>query len=64
VKYQIPLFEGEPLEVIKMFESLDDQMKHDAMAEATTRQRWLKYILIGAASVVVVGGIFAVQFIK
>jgi len=47
-----------------MFESLDDQMKHDAMAEASTKERWLKYIIIGAVSVVVVGGIFAVQFIK
>lgn len=47
-----------------MFESLDDQMKHDAQAEASTKERWLKYILIAAVSVVVVGGIFAVQFIK
>ena len=48
-----------------MFDSLDDQMKHDAMAEASTKERWMKYILIGAISVVVVGGIFAtVQFVK
>jgi hypothetical protein len=47
-----------------MFESLDDQMKHDAQAEASTKERMLKYVLIGVASVVVVGGIFAVQFIK
>jgi hypothetical protein len=47
-----------------MFDSLDDQMKHDAQAEASTKERMLKYILIGAVSVVVVGGIFAVQFIK
>jgi hypothetical protein len=47
-----------------MFESLDDQMKHDAQAQASTKERMLKYILIGAVSVLVVGGIFAVQFIK
>ena len=47
-----------------MFESLDDQMKHDAQAEASTKERMLKYVLIGVVSVVVVCGIFAVQFIK
>ena len=47
-----------------MFESLDDQMKHDAQAEASTKERMLKYVIIGVVSVVVVGGIFAVQFIK
>lgn len=47
-----------------MFESLDEQMKHDAMAEASTKQRWMKYIFIGTASVVVVSGIFALQYIK
>jgi hypothetical protein len=48
-----------------MFDSLDEQMKHDAQAEASTRERWMKYIVIGAVSVVVVGGIFAaVQFAK
>jgi putative flippase GtrA len=47
-----------------MFESLDDQMKHDAQAEASTKERLLKYVIIGVVSVVVVGGIFAVQFIK
>jgi len=47
-----------------MFESLDDQMKHDAQAEASTKERVLKYFIIGVVSVVVVGGIFAVQFVK
>lgn len=47
-----------------MFESLDDQMKHDAEAEASTKERMLRYVIIGVVSVVVVGGIFAVQFIK
>ena len=47
-----------------MFDSLDDQMKHDAQAEASTKERWLKYILIGAVSVLAVCGIFAAQFIK
>lgn len=47
-----------------MFESLDDQMKHDAQAEASTKERMIKYLVIGIVSVVVVGGIFAVQFVK
>jgi hypothetical protein len=47
-----------------MFESLDDQMKHDAQAQASTKERWLKYVIIGVVSIVVVCGIFGLQFIK
>ena len=48
-----------------MFDSLDDQMKHDAKAEASTKERMIKYIVISAVSVAVVGGIFAaVQFVR
>jgi hypothetical protein len=47
-----------------MFESLDEHIKHDDQAEASTKERVMKYLLIGVVSVVVVGGIFAVQFVK
>jgi hypothetical protein len=47
-----------------MFESLDEHIKHDDQAEASTKERVLKYVMIGVVSVVVVGGIFAVQFVK
>jgi hypothetical protein len=48
-----------------MFDSLDDQMKHDSLNEASAKERWTRYILIAAVSVVAVGGIFAaVQFIE
>ncbi len=46
-----------------MFESLDDQLKHNDQAEASPKERMMKYLLIGTVSVVVVGGIFAaIQF--
>ena len=47
-----------------MFESLDEHIKHDDEAEASTKERVLKYVIIGVISVLVVGGIFAVQFVK
>lgn len=48
-----------------MFDSLDEQMKHDAQAEASPKERLVKYVLISAVSVVVVGGLFAaVQFVR
>ena len=48
-----------------MFESLDEHIKHDDQAEASTKERVLKYVMISAVSVVLVGGIFAaVQFAK
>ncbi len=48
-----------------MFESLEEHIKHDDQAEASTKERVLKYLMICAVSVVLVGGIFAaVQFVK
>lgn len=41
-----------------MFESLDDQMKHDAKAERTTKERLLEYLAIAVVSVVVFAGLF------
>ncbi len=45
-----------------MFDSLDEQMKHDEREQTTTKERILRYIAIGAASVLFFGGlIVAVQ---
>jgi hypothetical protein len=47
-----------------MFDSIEDQMKNVAM-EGTQKEKWTKYIIISAVSIVAVGGIFAaVQFLK
>jgi len=47
-----------------MFESLDEHIKHDDQAEASTKERVVKYLVIGAISVTLVSGIFALQFLK
>lgn len=48
-----------------MFDSLDEQMKHDALAEASTKERWMKYLIISAVAFVGVGGMCAAyQFIR
>jgi len=47
-----------------MFDSIEDQMKSVAM-EGTAKEKWTKYIIISAISIVAVGGIFfAVQFFR
>ena len=47
-----------------MFDSIEDQMKNVAM-EGTQKEKWTKYIIISAVSIVAVGGIFAaVLFLK
>lgn len=43
-----------------MFDSLDEQMKHDLQAEASTKERIMRYVLISAVSLTAVTGIFAV----
>ncbi len=48
-----------------MFDSLDDQMKHDAQAEASTKERMMKYLVICAVSFVAVGAMAAAyQFVR
>ncbi|MGQ9917939.1 MAG: hypothetical protein ACUVS7_11020 [Bryobacteraceae bacterium] len=42
-----------------MFESLDDQMKHDEMETTTPRERWLKWLLVGVVSVLLFAGLYA-----
>jgi hypothetical protein len=45
-----------------MFDSLDEQMKHDEQEQSSAKERILRYIAIGAASVLIFGGlIVAVQ---
>jgi hypothetical protein len=47
-----------------MFDSIEDQMKNAAM-EGSSKERWTRYIVLTAISVVAVGGILAAaQFIR
>lgn len=41
-----------------MFESLDDQMKHDQDASSTPKERFLKWVLVGIVSVLLFGGLY------
>ena len=41
-----------------MFENLDDRMKQDDEAETTRTQRWLKWLVVCAVSVVVFGALY------
>lgn len=41
-----------------MFDSLDDQMKHDAALETTKKERVLRWIAVGIVSVVLFGGLY------
>lgn len=47
-----------------MFDSLEDQMKAEQM-EGSSKERLMRYIIIGAVSVVAVAAVFAaVEFVK
>ncbi len=47
-----------------MFDSLEDQMKAEDM-EGSPKERLMRYIVIGAVSLVVVAAVFAaVEFLK
>lgn len=41
-----------------MFESLDEQMKHDDAETSTPKERMLKWMLVGLVSIILFGGIF------
>ena len=43
---------------VSMFDSLDDQMKHDDQEQTTTQQRILKWVLIAVLSLVLFGGLY------
>jgi hypothetical protein len=41
-----------------MFDSLDEQMKHDAQETSTKKERLIKYALIGLTSLLLFGGLY------
>lgn len=41
-----------------MFDSLDEQIKHDMKESTTTKERLFMWISIGVVSVLVFGGLF------
>jgi hypothetical protein len=41
-----------------MFDSLDDQMKHDLEKESSSKQRMLLWLAIAIASIVIFGGLY------
>ncbi len=41
-----------------MFDSLDEQMKHDKQAETTGKERLVQWVMIGLLSVLLFGGLF------
>ena len=47
-----------------MFDSIEDQMKNVSI-EGSAKEKWTRYLILSAVSVVAIGGIVAaVQFIK
>jgi hypothetical protein len=48
-----------------MFDSIEDQMKNVAMSGSTSREKWMRYLLISAVAVVAVGGLIAAaEFVR
>ncbi len=48
-----------------MFDSLDEQMKHDAAAQTTPTERMFKWAAVTIVSVLVFGGIYlAIQMME
>jgi len=41
-----------------MFESLDEQIKHDLDAQTTKKQRMLLWLAVAVASVILFGGLY------
>jgi hypothetical protein len=41
-----------------MFDSLDDQMKHDDQMETTPRERILRWVAVAVVSIVVFSGLY------
>ena len=41
-----------------MFESLDEQMKHDEEATTTPKEKYLKWVLVAVTSVILFGGLY------
>ncbi len=48
-----------------MFESLDEQMKHDAAQQTSKGEQAVKWVVVAALSVLVFGGVyFAVRLLE
>ena len=48
-----------------MFDSLDDQIAADLKKETTSRERWLRYVAVAIASVLIFGGlVYGVHFLN
>ena len=41
-----------------MFESLDEQMKHDDSETSTPKERMLKWVLTGLVAIILFGGLY------
>jgi hypothetical protein len=41
-----------------MFETLDDRMKQDDKETSTTKERMLKWVLVGIVSIILFGGLY------
>jgi len=41
-----------------MFDSIEDQMKSTAMSGSSPKEKWTRYLVISAVSIVAVVGIF------
>lgn len=41
-----------------MFESLDEQMKHDEDEVTTPKERWMRHALVALVSVLLFGGLY------
>jgi hypothetical protein len=52
------LFYTASLEVVPMFDSLDEQMKNDDKKVSSGKERALKWVLVFVISVVVFGGLY------
>jgi len=58
------MWRGRVSRELKMFDSIEDQMKKVAM-EPSGKEKWTRYAVIAAISLLAVGGIFAaIEFVK
>lgn len=46
------------MEVSSMFDSLDEQMKHDEELETTPRERWLQRAVVVVVSLILFAGLY------
>ena len=48
-----------------MFDSLDEQIKHDEALKSTPRERMMKWVVVALASIVLFGGLyFAIRMLE